>query len=61
MKGGLKTDIMFSFYGKINGVEWYQCRMCGFIVRGNPPPRCPVCHGIPKADTHEKEQDDDWI
>jgi transcription initiation factor IIE alpha subunit len=42
----------FYFYARLNGVNWYKCRICQVPVRGSIPKGfiCPVCNGKIKAE-----------
>lgn len=47
----------FSFYVRECGADWYRCRECGGLQRGQPPPMCPICGNLnPKKEESKNNE-----
>lgn len=51
-------DNFIFYYKGIDGVEWYRCTACGYLVRGKAI-QCPVCQGKGRMKNEEERSDND--
>lgn len=44
------------YYHGMDGVKWYRCTKCGYLVRGKAK-ECPVCQGKGRMKSEEERSE----